>query len=81
MSVVKQYIRKGYRQYISHGHKNMASHITYPSHSKQCAGRFHAIGVRILVTEVDHLLDAALDDCLGTLVAGKQPHIDLRASI
>ena len=50
---------------------------TYPCHAEHPARCLHAVGVGVLVAEVHHLLDAALDDGLGALIAWKQPHVDL----
>ena len=38
-----------------------------------------AHGSGVLVREVDHFLDTALDDGLGTFVSGEQRHIDAAA--
>jgi hypothetical protein len=56
----------------------MSSIITYPRHSEHGARRLHAVSVRVLVAQEHHLSDAALDDGLRALVAGKESHVYLQ---
>jgi hypothetical protein len=49
--------------------------IGHPGLVEHPLGSLGVFSLGILVGEVDDLPDAALDDCLGTFVAGEEPDI------